>query len=310
MSSCPVKLFSSKQPAAKLPRRSFIANLAAASAFLPALAQSERKADPSIRLACQTNAWPFPSGLSGLLPVLKTIKSLGFQGYETSFRNLEASYSDAPRVRAILEETGLTCAGVHIAAPSRYLPETSIPPMDFLRKTAAGASALGAESLILSGRGIREINGKLDQDALKGKIAAKLEIAQYCQDKGLKLVYHNHADDFIQDGAEIDALLSASKPGTVGVWFCVHNSRRAGVDVVKYFSSHHESISGIHLTNILDESPHGHRFDSEALQAEIEKVNWKGWLVIEEERTRERPEWPQTPVVKKSRQHVRQVFGL
>ncbi len=312
MSNWDTGRFSFEQNAAQVPRRKFIGKLATTGGYMITLAGLGCTARPvsKMRLACQTNAWPFPSGLDGLIPVLETIKSLGFQGYETSYRNVEEAFSDPKPARAQLEKTGLTCAGIHIAGPSLYEPGTGIPSLDFLRKVAAGSSALGAEYLVLSGRGVGELNGKLDPDGLKLKIASLLEIAQYCQDVGLTLAYHNHVDDFILDGAEIDALLSSSKSDLIGVWFCLNNAQRAKIPIAKYFSSHQESITGIHLTNISIDTPGEPRSDDEPLLKEIQKAAWKGWLVIEEERTRERREWPQTPAVTTSRQYVRQVFGI
>ena len=303
---------SSDQDHGRLSRRRFIAQLTATGLLAPALSRSAHAAPPAtrMRLACQTNAWPFVSGLQGLIPVLETIKSLGFQGYETSYRNVQEAFSDPKPARDQLEETGLVCAGIHVAAPHLYEPETCIPPLPFLRKIADGSSALGAEYLILSGRGVGQVDGQLNRDILNQKIAALLEVAQYCHDLGLKLSYHNHADDFLRNGAELDALLSTGKSDLIGIWFCPHNADRAGAKVVEYFANHHQSVPGIHLTNILDNTTSGHPFDGEAIHAEIRKADWKGWLVIEEERTRERREWPETPVVMRSRQHVRQVFGL
>ena len=304
--------FSFNRDPGRFSRRRFIAQLAATGLFVPALSRPAIAALPAtqMRLACQTNAWPFTGGLKGLIPVLETIRSLGFQGYETSYRNVQEAFSDPEPARVQLEETGLTCAGIHVAAPDLYEPETCIPPLPFLREIAEGSSALGAEYLILSGRGVGEVEGQLNRDILKQKIAALLEIAQYCHDLELTLTYHNHADDFLRNGAELDALLSTSKSDLIGIWYCPHNADRAGVRVVEYFANHSQSIPGIHLTNILDNTMSGHPFDGKALLTEIRKADWKGWLVIEEERTRNRPEWPETPAVMRSRQHVRQVFGL
>ncbi len=297
---------------ARISRLKFISNLAAAGVCLSALSKFGNAASSTsqLRLACQTNAWPFESGLSGLIPVLQTIKSLGFQGYETSYRNVQEAFSDPEPARARLEETGLVCAGVHIAGPSLYEEATGIPSIDFLKRIAAGSSALGAEYLVLSGRGVGEVDGKLNQDQLKRKIEALTETAQYCEDVGLTLAYHNHADDFVQNGAEIDAILSSIKSGLFQVWYCVHNAERAGAKVIEYFGKRHESISGIHLTNILRPPSRGHAFDSQALLNEIIKVNWDGWLIIEEERSREHPDWPKTPLIAMSRKHVQHVFGL
>ena len=296
----------------RVPRRKFIAQLAAAGLCLPALAEFGCAVRPAsqLRLACQSNAWPFASGLSGLIPVLGTIKSLGFQGFETSFRNVQDGFSDPKSARAQLEETGLTCAGVHVAAPDQYEAETGIPPLDFLQKIAAGSSALGVEYLVLSGRGVGEVNGQLDRDALNRKIAALQEIAQYCDDVGLTLAYHNHVDDFIQGGAELDEVLAASRSGLVKLWLCSHNAERAEVDVADYFSTRHEHIAGVHLTNILGDGASQHPFDGKPLMAEIEKAAWKGWLIVEEERTRDRRKWPATPAVTKSRKYVSEIFGI
>jgi sugar phosphate isomerase/epimerase len=262
-----------------------------------------------MRLACQSNAWPFTSGLNGLVPVLETIKSLDFQGYETSFRNVQEAFSNPKPARTRLEATGLACTGVHVAAPDQYEAETSIPPLDFLRTIADGSSELGMEYFVLSGRGVGEVNGQLDRDALKRKVAAVLEIAQYCHDVGITLAYHNHVDDFLNGGAEVDELLDTGN-GLIKAWLCVHNAEFADVKVADYFSKRHEHIAGIHLTNILQTKPDHHPFDGQSLLTEIEKAAWKGWLIIEEERTRERREWPETSAVTKSRQHVRKIFGI
>ena len=304
--------FFCRQNRGGIPRRKFITTLTAASLCVSTLTKLGKAASltPVMRLACQTNAWPFESGLAGLIPVLKIIKSLGFQGYETSYRNVQEAFSDPEPARTELEETGLVCAGVHIAGPSLYEEATGIPSIDFLKRIAAGSSALGAEYIVLSGHGVGEVDGKLNQDKLKRKIEALTETAQYCKDVGLTLAYHNHADDFLQNGAEIDAILSSRRSDLIRVWYCLHNAERAGAKAIEYFSNRHESIPGIHLTNIRDTTASGHPFDGEVLLKEIEMVDWKGWLVIEEERTHERPDWPQTAVIKKARQYVRQVFGL
>ncbi len=301
-----------KQEKGQIPRRTFIAGLATTGACISTLAQFGCSPRPAsrMRLACQTNAWPFKSGLQGLIPVLETVKSLDFQGFETSFRNVQEGFADPEPARALIEETGLVLTGVHVAAPDQYEPETGIPPMKFLRETAAGSAALGAEYLVLSGRGVSGPDGQLNSGLLKRKTAALLEIAKYCQDVGLTLAYHNHVDDFLNNGAEIDEVLSASQNDLFTVWLCVHNAELAGVDIANYFSTRHTHVTGIHLTNILMDGPDDHPFDGVPLLAEIEKAAWKGWLIIEEERTRENREWPGTPRISKSRQHVSKVFRI
>jgi sugar phosphate isomerase/epimerase len=297
-----------------LPRRTFLAHLGGLGLGISVLPRVALSAEPKPvpRSACQTNAWPIFDGMADLLPVLETIKTLGFQGFETSFRNVQEAFSNPKPARAKLEATGLAFVAIHVAAPDQYERETSIPPLAFLQEVTDGASALGAEYLILSGRGVA-VDGKLDQAALRRKTDALLAVGKYCQSKGVKLAYHHHIDDFLLGGAEIDEILARSAPGLFSVWLCTDSATEANVDLVDYFVSRHERISGIHLKDVRD-----HRqvifgrgeLDGAALAAKLRKAAWRGWLLIEEERGRYRKEWPGTPAVKESRQHMKKVFGI
>ncbi len=267
---------------------------------------------PSRRSGCQTNAWPFEAGIAGLVPVLRTIRSLGIQGYETSFRNVRDAFSSPKPARAQLEATGLRFIGMHIAAPDQYTAETSIPPLDFLREMADGASALGAEFLILSGRGVA-LNGSLDPAALNRKLAALIQVGHHCNSKGIRFAYHHHEDDFGPGGREIDEILSRTTPDVISLWLCVLSAQRSGVNPTEYFARHQQRIAGIHLKDLL-----GNRqvvlgkgsFDGPALARAIKSARWKGILLLEEERGNGRAEFPGTSAVRESRQYLKNTFGI
>ena len=296
------------------PRRTFLAKLGGIGLGITTLIQTGCSAVPKMmaRTACQTNAWPISNGMEGLVPVLETIKSLGFQGYETSFRNVQEAFSNPEPARAKLEATGLEFVGMHIAGPSLYEPETSIPSFAFLKEMADGASVLGAEYLILSGRGVA-LDGQLDRAALERKTDALLKIGEYCQSKGVKLTYHHHVDDFLLGGAELDDILERSDPDLFSVWLCTNSAIEAEVDLVDYFLHRHERIAGIHVKDTRDDRQvilgQG-VLDGAALAEKLQKAAWSGWLLVEEERGRYRKEWPGTPAVKEARQHMKQVFGI
>ncbi|MDA0347624.1 MAG: TIM barrel protein [Verrucomicrobia bacterium] len=296
------------------PRRTFLAKLGGIGLGISALSGTACRAAPKLmaRPACQTNAWPISNGMDDLISVLKTIKTLGFRGYETSFRNVQETFSNPELARAKLEATGLEFVGMHIAAPDQYEPETSIPPFTFLQEMADGASGLGAEYLILSGRGVA-VEGQLDRAALKRKIDALLKIGEYCQSKGVKLTYHHHVDDFLLGGAEIDDILERSDPALFSVWLCTDAAIQAEVDLVNYFIHRHKRIAGIHVKDTRDDRQvilgQG-VLDGVALAEKLQKAAWSGWLLVEEERGRYRKEWPGTPAVQEARQHMKQVFGI
>ena len=122
------------------------------------------------RIGCQTNAWALkPDDFDLFLSVLGKVKSLGFEGFETSFRNVAAQYPTAAAARARLEQTGLVCFGLHIFLTA-YDPQTRIAPMDLVRATADGAAALGAQRVIVSGGGLEQ-GGTVAAQALADKVA-------------------------------------------------------------------------------------------------------------------------------------------
>src|SRR5437868_1494881 len=71
--------------------------------------------DGVVRLGCQTNAWRIPRGdFSAFLEVVRRIRSFGFDGFETSFLNVQERFSDLSQTRRQIEESGLRFIGVHI----------------------------------------------------------------------------------------------------------------------------------------------------------------------------------------------------
>ena len=85
-------------------RRHFLSCLPA-GAMLSALPRSAAPAAPHV--GCQTNAWAIkPGDFSSFLAVLGEVRTLGFEGFETSFRNVQSQYADAAAARARLAADG------------------------------------------------------------------------------------------------------------------------------------------------------------------------------------------------------------
>ena len=185
-------------------RRDFLSCLPA-GAIVSALPRSAAPAAP--RLGCQTNAWPLkPGDFPAFLAVLREMKTIGFEGFETSFRNVQAQYADPAPARASLAASGLAFFGVHIFL-TEYDPRTRVAPMDLVKTTADGAAALGAQRVILSGAGLVR-DGRVGDDDLALKVAGLNEAARYCRTRGLAFAYHNHGPEFAAGGAEITGLIA------------------------------------------------------------------------------------------------------
>jgi inosose dehydratase len=177
-----------------LSRRDFLTCIPAGAVLMAAWPTAGLGAPTGLHLGCQTNAWPLkPGDFAQFLDVLGTLKSLGFEGFETSFRNVQAQYATAADARARIAQSGVAFFGVHIFL-TEYDPQTHVPPMDLVRATADGGAALGAQRLIVSGGGLVR-DARVDPADLAKKVAGLNEAARYCRGKGLAFLYHNHGPE-------------------------------------------------------------------------------------------------------------------
>lgn len=262
-------------------------------------------ADARLHIGSQTNAWTIdPKDLHSLLQVLATLKQLGFEGYETSFRNLQAEFGKPRETRAQLEATGLRFFGIHIFLLA-YDPQTSIAPWDLLQSVADDGKALGAERLIVSGASTP------DPAALSRKAKALDRIGRYCHDHGLKLGYHNHDAEFRKDGFQIDGLLRETDPALLHLVLDAGHAQEGGARVAEFFARHAERIDGIHLRDARQgkEVPLGEGdYDWKPLAGAIVHAGWNGWILTEEERLS--GEKPGERAVRPAREAIRRVFGV
>jgi len=264
-------------------RRDFLSCLPA-GAMITALPLSAAAAAP--RIGSQTNAWPIkPGDFPMFLRVLGELKALGFEGFETSFRNVQAQYADPAPARASLAASGLAFFGVHVFL-TEYDPRTRVAPMDLVKATADGAAALGAQRVILSGAGLVR-DGRVAEGDLAQKAAGLEEAARYCRGRGVGFAYHNHGPEFAAGGAEIAGLIGRTDPALVAFLVDAGWAYRAGVDLAAFFTTHRARIAGLHLRDFTGEQqvPLGQGdVDWAPLASAIRASAWDGWVMAEEER--------------------------
>jgi inosose dehydratase len=264
-----------------LTRRTFLAGLPLSVFSLNTIAKPT-----SVKLGCQTNAWRInPANFSDLLNVLAKLKELGFDGFETGFRNLQPQFGNLSQARAQIEKHGLQFFGCHIFL-DKYDEKTNVAPMDLVTKIADGVAAFGAQRLILSGTGLIKDN-KVDADTVKRKADGLNAAAKYCKSKGIKLAYHNHGPEFENNGLEIENLYKLTDPALVEFLTDCGWAWRGGMNVPEFFSRHHKRIIGLHLRDFKGDTqvPLGQGdFPLQQLAAVIKKVKWQGWALNEEER--------------------------
>lgn len=262
-----------------------------------------------VKIGCQTNAWRIdPNNFDSLLTVLGKLKELGYEGYETGFRNVQGQFENAVTARKQLEKFGLKFLGCHIFL-DEYDPETRIPPIELIQKIANGAALLGAERVVVSGGGLIK-DGQIPSEVLARKADGLNAAGKYCQSKGIKLAYHNHGPEFENGGLEIERLYQRTEPSLVDFLTDCGWALRGKANVPVLFAKHHKRIIGLHLRDFKDgqQVPLGQgEFPIRELAAAIKKANWTGWVISEEERLS--GEKPGEKAVAPARQTLKQVFG-
>ncbi len=236
----------------------------------------------SVRFGCQTNAWRVnPANLDSLYAAVDKIAELGFAGFETGFRNLQAPPETLPAIRQRLERSALKFYGVHIFLGNRYDPDTHIAPVELYEKVAQTGAALGAQRLILSGAPAP------DEESRKRKTDGLNRAGAYAAKLGLGLAYHNHWPEFDNGGAEIRALLAGTDPRAVGFLLDAGHAFRSGADVPAFVAANQARLAGLHLRDFAAKKqvPLGQgEFPLAQVAAALKQANWQGWVLAEEER--------------------------
>jgi inosose dehydratase len=253
----------------------------------------------------QTNAWTIDAeDLNSLLRVLAEIKRLGFEGFETGFRNVQAQFDKPQAAADELKKTGLRFFGVHVFL-LEYDAQTSIGPWDLLQRVADGGKDLGAERLIVSG------GSTPDPTALSRKAKALDRAGRYCREKRMKFGYHNHDAEFRDNGRQIEALLRETDPELLHLILDAGHAQEGGARVAEFFTKHAGRIDGIHLRDARQgrEVPLGEGdYDWRPLAAALARAKWNGWVLAEEERLS--GDKPGKAAMQPAREAIRRIFGV
>jgi sugar phosphate isomerase/epimerase len=262
-------------------------------------------------VACQVNAWfgmggkkdvPFPE----LLARVGDLKRLGYEAFECNIRFVQDQFPNAREARALIQKTGVRFYGTHVGLRFN---------MEELEGWVKGAASIGAERFALSGSGsvLAKDKQHLDPEAMRTKAESLNRLGAACKKAGLRLVYHNHGNEFMLNGAEIEELLKQTDPGLVWLLLDLGHAYHEHADVVAFMSRHHERIDALHLRDIKDKKqvPLGQgELDWSGLAAVIRKTGWPGVLTLEEENLQSDDDRFIQSVLKADREMIRRTFGV
>jgi inosose dehydratase len=260
---------------------------AGASLSPPATARAfaaDGRVPANIHFGVQLNAFPIDAKrFDTFLDALQTVKEIGYNGFESSFRNVSAQFDNPAPARKQIEQMGLTFFGIHIFMPSfdQYDAATHIAAPAVYEPVARGGAALGAQHMVLSGAPCA------DQEQLKRKIEGLNAAGRVARSAGISVAYHNHWWEFESKIGEIEALYTQTDPKLVHFVLDAGHAYHGGANVPEFIRAHSSRIAGFHLRDYrsgkLVTLGTG-TFPLAEVASTIRQIGWKGWVENEEER--------------------------
>ena len=249
----------------------------------PAAYAEDGHVPAGIRFGVQLNAFPIdPKNFASFMDALAQVKQIGYQGFESSFRNVSAQFASPSHARTLIEQTGLTFFGVHIfLATPNYDQRTRIAPASLYEGIARGGASLGTKHLILSGAPAE------NEDQLKWKIEGLNQAGRFAKSVGITAAYHNHWPEFESKLGEIEALYTRTDPSLVSFVLDAGHAYRGGANLPVFIRAHAKRIVGFHLRDYRDGklvTLGTGTFPLAEVAHTIEQIGWKGWVENEEER--------------------------
>ncbi|HIW34458.1 MAG TPA: myo-inosose-2 dehydratase [Candidatus Paenibacillus intestinavium] len=185
--------------------------------------------------------------------VLTEMSSLGFEGTEFCRKFPQ----DVTTLQQLLAKYNMVMSSqwnsVHFSDASRVEEELEKykQKVDFL-------SAMGCKHVVTceSGNTFEDLTqNKVTIDELTDEQWSSLidglhRAGQYCNDKGMKLVYHFHGETVIEKPAQIDRLMSSTNPDLVHLLYDTGHAYYGGYDPLVLLKKHYDRIAYIHLKDI------------------------------------------------------------
>lgn len=258
------------------------------------------KSNNGLHVGCQANGFPLsPGDFSGLLKALRSMKGLGYAGFECNVRFVQDQFHRAEQARREIKQTGVEFIGAHTNMQQAASGDFT--------ELVTGVRAMGAKFIVMSAEGLAP-DGRFSRPELVRKAAELTELGKVCHDAGLVLAYHNHNPEFANRGAEIEALAQETDPNLVHFLIDGGHAYLGGGDPVAFLRVHAKRVCGFHIKTFKgpQQVPLGEGdFDFAELAVAIRETHWTGWLITEEGGSK----LGNTAALGPDRQYIRRVFG-
>jgi len=233
--------------------------------------------------------------ITDLPSVLDDVASLGYAGIEINAW-MAGWMSD---FKSLLDSRGLSLAGLHLGMFDMKIVNTA---MDFLGK-------MDGRYLIFSGACGKE---NTDEDYRRGSRFLD-EVGRRAEEKGVKVCYHNHWQEIVNNARGIKIIYSETSPKHVSLCVDTYWVKYGGLSPIDFIKENLDRIAYLHLKDGTEEGIKRREFlelgkgtiDFSAIMETIESSKIE-WIVVEQDVTNRTPK--ESMAI--SRRYLKEAFGL
>ena len=296
-------------------RRTFLAGagVVAVTAAIPRGAFAFASGAPGIRFGYAAITWGKEERQA-----IEDISATGYQGIQL---RIDATTEFQPdELRSILQHHKLTFVALSSGEISIDTPEA-----DTIAKHTANAKyvrdAGGLYLQILDQLKPYPRTVTADECRRLGKLLT--ELGKRTADVGVPLAYHNHLNTISEHPGNLDIVLETSDPKYVKLLLDTGHSVAGGGDPAEAIRKYHDRLIFVHLKDVVDippETPNARypfkwvelgrgKVDVPAVFAALDKVNFRGWAVVELDRVPDKSGTPRQSAMI-SRRYLEEKIGV
>jgi sugar phosphate isomerase/epimerase len=195
------------------------------------------------RIGAQTIVWG-EDIRDNMRAILTYLAGNGYQGVETGIRHFDLDRHQA--YRALYEETGIILLGIH-SGGKFWDPEQAGDEMKKIENTVTFASRAGSKYLLVSG------NPNETVASMQAAAATYNELGQRCLDAGIRLAYHNHNWELVNQGAILNVLMNETSADLVSLVLDTAWAFIAEMSVATLMRQYGDRIAYLHIKDVRQE---------------------------------------------------------
>lgn len=184
--------------------------------------------------------------------VIERISSIGFEGIEVGFEEIQKAYDPPESFARELKKHGIALSSSYWGGPFHDLTQHK-KLIEEANSVAQVLQSLGCRHLVIVPPDRKQLENFDDftkQKYIKNMALCLNQIGSNLKDSDVEIGVHNYWGDIVEDRKGINLLMEATDPDLVGFAPDTGHLGIIGCDVVETFKAYKERINLVHLKDI------------------------------------------------------------